>query len=415
MVNQICLNMIVGNEAKNIEKCLENVHKFINAACIDFNGDDESQDLARKWLKAKEIPYCFRKRKWYKDFGRSRSEVLRQTEKYTGLYAKEPNEPEDLNGEKEAEVYGKIDTSAGWYAMFMDVDNDVQGVKLDVKNLNGDTIVINMNNVGATYDYVWMIKLSKGKRWKWEYPVHEVLMTIDGTPHKAQRLKEGYINSGRTGARNLVDPKTKYLGDAEVIVAWLKTHQGEKRMTYYAAQSYKDAGEWAKAFEYYLERAEIEGDEAERYIAFLRCAEILLEHLPSELLRISIYLARALECDKRCEATYYLAKIYYDNKAYGLAYKIVSEIVEDRVADKSHLLIDRSIQNYRLPELYARICYAVDRFNDKNKDKIKRYVQYSQRAINAPYVPPDFVLHVIKEVKELTGIELVRKPTIDGT
>src|SRR5262245_1412383 len=70
----ICLNMIVKNEARTIERCLASVRAFIDAwVIVDTGSTDGTPDAVRQALA--DLPGALFERQW-RDFGSNRSEAI---------------------------------------------------------------------------------------------------------------------------------------------------------------------------------------------------------------------------------------------------------------------------------------------------------------------------------------------------
>src|SRR5579862_9029896 len=73
-MGSICLNMIVKNESKVIQRCLETVKKIIDQwVIVDTGSTDGTQNIVRKCLK--EVPGALYERPWV-NFAVNRNEAL---------------------------------------------------------------------------------------------------------------------------------------------------------------------------------------------------------------------------------------------------------------------------------------------------------------------------------------------------
>src|ERR1700722_17972902 len=71
---KICLNMIVKNESKVIQRCLDSVKPHIDYwVIVDTGSTDGTQEIIKKHMKG--IPGKLYERPW-KNFGESRSEAF---------------------------------------------------------------------------------------------------------------------------------------------------------------------------------------------------------------------------------------------------------------------------------------------------------------------------------------------------
>lgn len=82
--------------------------------------------------------------------------------------------------------------------------------------------------------------------------VHEILLCDE--ENSGTQVKELYVTPKTDGASWNQSQKDKYLGHAKLFLDYLEKHPDEPRSVFYAAQSFKDAGENEKAIEWYGKR-----------------------------------------------------------------------------------------------------------------------------------------------------------------
>lgn len=97
--------------------------------------------------------------------------------------------------------------------------------------------------------------MSNALPWRWVGVLHEYL-TIDA-PQPIEPLNGPWVEARREGERSS-DPDT-FRKDAVMLKAALKHEPDNTRYAFYLAQSWRDAGEFAKARQAYLKRAQMGG------------------------------------------------------------------------------------------------------------------------------------------------------------
>lgn len=180
----ICLNMIVKDEEKVIQRCLESVKPLINYwVIVDIGSSDRTREIICETLK--DIPGQLHERAWH-NFAVNRNEAL------------------DL-------AKGKGD-----FLLFIDADEVfVYGEKFQFPKLDKDAYffrVKNMENEHILSEYLRLLLINNRLNWNWKGVLHEDLYCTEA---KTGGLMEEIINHSRTkeGARGQ-DPQ-KYLKDAQ--------------------------------------------------------------------------------------------------------------------------------------------------------------------------------------------------------
>jgi glycosyltransferase involved in cell wall biosynthesis len=272
--------MIVKNEAHCIEKSLISIRDYISYWIIcDTGSTDNTEEIVRKTLK--DIPGEYHYHPW-KNFSYNRNLAL------------------NLSKQK------------GNYSFILDADDYliVEDSKIFF-DLNKPAYLINIHHANTIYPRIQLVNNSISA--KFIGAVHEYL-ELSSQPIL---LDKCYINYTGNGARSK-DPN-KYLNDAEILKqSYLETNFS--RDAFYCAQSYRDAGKFDQAIEYYLLRANLKGWDDEVYQSFLNIGKIM-EYKSENFESIFNFYMRAINTKMdRIEGYYYLAKLCRLNTQYDLAY-----------------------------------------------------------------------------------------------
>jgi len=233
---RICLNMIVRNEAHVIHELVASVAPHIdNWVIVDTGSTDGTQDVVRRLMAERGLPGELFERPW-RDFGHNRSDAL-------------------------ALAQGRGD-----YIWVIDADDTLVGA-IDFTGLTADAYGLRIRD-RSTY---WRLQLFRdGVPWRYEGVLHE--RAVCDVPHTRQRLEGDYhVQSRRLGERNQ-DPR-KYARDAEILQAEVDRNPEDRRAVFYLAQSYRDAGDVARAKRWYERRAAMGGWAEEVFVSLLMVAQ----------------------------------------------------------------------------------------------------------------------------------------------
>jgi tetratricopeptide (TPR) repeat protein len=287
----VCLNMIVKNEAAVIERCLASVKPHVDRwVIVDTGSSDGTQEIIRRAMAG--VPGELHERPWV-DFGHNRTEALHLAE------------------------------GQGDYIFWLDADEEffappgwtwpaLEAEALDVDMLSG------------AIRYARVALVSTRLPWRWEGVLHEYLEA--GVVPTRGRVEGVHILVRTEGARSR-DPH-KYLRDAEALEGALAKEPGNARYRFYLAQSWRDAGDRAKALANYDLRAEMGGWDEEVYIARLegaRCAEQLGRPVAEVVFRLlQAHQARP----GRLEALVELARIHRQREEHHLGHLFAHKALE---------------------------------------------------------------------------------------
>ncbi len=283
----VCLNMIVKNEAATITRCLASVRRFIDTwLIVDTGSSDGTQQVIRDFLG--DLPGELFERPW-RDFGSNRSEALQ-------LAA------------GRADYLLVIDADE---VLVVDADFTMPPLDCDVYE-----VLHRIKQHGPTFQLVSLF--AAHRPWRYDGPVHEVLVCDE--PYTAGRIADACIIGMFDSARNQVDVRTKYLGDAAVLEAALAQQPDHPRHTYYLAQSYRDAGERDKAIVHYERRAELDGWDEETWSAMYEAGSLRLQAEHSVAAVSAALLAAYQARPSRAEPLVLLAMMHRTRREYALAH-----------------------------------------------------------------------------------------------
>ncbi|MBM3192095.1 MAG: glycosyltransferase [Chlamydiae bacterium] len=244
----LCLNMIVKNEKRVIERALHSAMPWIDYwVIVDTGSTDGTQELIKQTLHA--IPGELYERPW-KNFGFNRTEALE--------LAKD-----------------KAD-----YIIFLDADDYFEWhPEFAISMLDRDAYYLTVNNKAKTFSYLRPNIIKTDLPWKWVGVTHEYL-ACEATCSSSYLEGILYILGG-DGARS--QDSCKYLKVAEELERGLQEEPENARYQFYLAESYRDAGLLERLLEAYRKRVAMGGWAEEVFWSLFQMAELQQRlHYPME-------------------------------------------------------------------------------------------------------------------------------------
>jgi glycosyltransferase involved in cell wall biosynthesis len=253
--------MIVRDESAVIERCLASVRPHVDRwVIVDTGSVDDTRDRIRRAMDG--VPGDLFERPW-RDFGHNRTEAL------------------------------ELARDRADYLLFIDADELLAAdAGASLRGLAGDAYSIEARYAELRYDRVSLV--STRLPWRWEGVLHEYLEA--GRPVEQPRVPGFSIEVRSEGARSR-DPR-KFEKDAAVLEAALQREPSNARYAFYLAQSWRDAGQPAKAREWYEKRATMGGWDEEAWYSLYEIAR-LTERLGDEHGNVVAAYLRAYEARPR--------------------------------------------------------------------------------------------------------------------
>jgi glycosyltransferase involved in cell wall biosynthesis len=235
--------MIVKNEAHVIQRCLDSVKQHVDGAVIvDTGSTDGTQDLI-----AQSMPEAIVIDRPWVDFGYNRTEALALAKQHPADYILLIDADEELRA---ASPFGPLtaDLYGAWH------------------------------QVGDRVRYPRPLLLRADRSWYWQGVLHEELLCRNvGLTSKLLAAEQARVVDHFDSSRNR--RPDKYLRDAELLAQQPRT----PRNVFYLAQSYRDAGHYDLALDYYMVRCTMTGAAEETWYATYQVArlkEVLGRQLP---------------------------------------------------------------------------------------------------------------------------------------
>jgi glycosyltransferase involved in cell wall biosynthesis len=345
---KIVLSMIVKNEAKVIERCLNSVLPFIDAfAIVDTGSIDGTQLRIKNILQGKGlyVPGRVENREWV-DFATNRQQAL---ELARAVGSEWPKPKEEI------------------YALFIDADEVFEySSKDEVFALHGYPGYMLKYIFGSTsYKRIGLARLDLD--WQWKGVLHEAI----NPPYAvATPLLEGCtVKVYSDGARSNQDVKEKFLSDACVLRQALDVEPDNARYYFYLAQSLRDAGQLEQAVCVYKDRIKMGGWDEEIYYSYLQNAVIneRIHTLDKDFdFVLSSYLAAYNYRPTRAESLCELARYCRLNYRFNLAYLFASKAAQTQTPNDL-LFVDESVYAWRALDELAVAAYYVGNYLESGR------------------------------------------------
>ena len=337
-MKKIGLCMIVKDESKVIERCLDSVKPLIDYVCISDTGStDNTIEMIQNWLKENKIEGEVNQEKW-ENFAHNRSKSL-----------------ENIRKHKDIDYVITIDADE-----ILKFDKNFNIVEFK-KNLVSDLYHITCKFANIEYSRTNLFKNSKNYYYKGV--LHEYLECYE--PILTRNTAMGIYNVPiQDSARN--SDKQKYQNDAKLLENALKTETDPfliSRYTFYLAQSYKDCEQNGKAIYWYNKRAELGGWDQEVYCSLYQIARLKQNiGYPKDDI-IQSYLIAYEKCTFRIEALHNAIRFCRMNDRVWQAY-MIGKYAKTLPVNKTGLFVESWMWDYGLDDEYSVSCYWTEHYQE---------------------------------------------------
>lgn len=297
-LRRVCLNMIVKNEEKTIQRSLVSAAPYYHEAYItDTGSEDGTIKKIEDTLKVVNRTGTMSFYKWKDDFAAARNYALAQIPKHCEYI---------LILDADAEVKPQMDETNLKLGYRKKLKADAYHIQCDV----------------GTQLFPRMILIKNTGQWQWGGVRHEVL--VSQTPVGAPETLSDFVVYYHQDSPRGRDPM-KFVGDAKALLREHKRKPDCTRTVFYLAESYKNSGQKAKAAKYYKLRDSMGGWVEERSESLMALGKLYEELGEREGEIVWAYSKSAMINPMRVEALQRLSAYFRSKNKFAEAY-IVSII-----------------------------------------------------------------------------------------
>ena len=334
--SKVCLNMIVKNESSVIARVLTSVKDVIDYfVIVDTGSSDGTPQRIQQIMEAFGIPGEVHFRDWV-NFGHNRQQALELA----------------------------VAAGRGDWLLFIDADEElacrdpqwfqqlVPGVSYQLEK-HHDAIRYALSNL------IWV----RGVSWHWHGVVHEYV-SPDGE-QSLQKLTDAWIiyHAGEGVRSRGLTQQQKFLRDAELLEAALRDNPDDARNRFYLAQSYRDAGEYRKAYKHYSKRAAMGGWVEEANIAQLEKASMMIRLGMGHRDIVNENLAAYTMRPTRAEALWQLASYCRGQQRYAEGY-LFAKTGKDIPLPADVLFVRKEVYDWRLLDEFSICAYWIGQYQE---------------------------------------------------
>jgi glycosyltransferase involved in cell wall biosynthesis len=322
LVQRICLNMIVKNEAPVIQRCLASVMPLIDMwVIVDTGSTDGTQQLIRETLA--HLPGELHERPWV-DFAHNRSEAL------------------------------ELARGFGEYIFVIDADEILEMTPGFVRSrFEADSYNLQVRYSGISYNRRQLV--SNALPWRYEGVLHEY-MTCPSA--RTEEFLDGLVTVPHHDGARARDPLT-YKRDVAVLEIALEQNPGDMRYTFYLAQSYRDAGDFEAAIRSYERRVELGGWVEEVWYSLYQIAQLKerLQYAWPDVMES--YLTAWEAQPERAGPLYRIAIHYQAMGKYATSYVFLNRAAQLKKPGPRALFVENALYDYQIALDHAVAAYYV--------------------------------------------------------
>ena len=359
----ICLNMIVKNESKVILRLLNSVVDIVDTYCIcDTGSTDNTILLIETFFREKNIPGKVIQEP-FQDFGYNRSFALQACDQ--------------MNAE---------------YILLLDADMifwknpDISAVELK-KKLLVDAYYIYQGSDTYYYKNTRVVRNHMGFKY-WGVTHEYVEYPKNASQNKLDRNIVFIKDIGDGGSK-----QDKFLRDVRLLLKGLEEIPNNDRYTFYLANSYKDAGQYENAIEYYLKRAKLGGWIEEVWYSHYnigKCWKALDQPEKAICAWMDAYQAWPNRIENLYEITQHYRYLGKNQIAY--MFYLMADRMRKEHLERDYLFMQRDIYDYKIDFELSIIAYYV------NLDKYDLNI-VNMRVLSDPHIENWILNNVMSNYK----------------
>jgi glycosyltransferase involved in cell wall biosynthesis len=328
---KICLNMIVKNESRIIQRCLTSVLSLLDYVVItDTGSSDNTIQLIEEFLSNHNIPGRVYQEPW-SNFGYNRTNSIENAKSFL------------------SEIQADMENT---FLFFMDADMKI-------------VIEPNFSKHHLTNIQVGQIiqKNSQLKYYNTRICRSDIPITCMGVTHEYYSISNSFHNTkidtiwiddiGDGGAK-----ADKFTRDISLLEKGLEEEPRNERYHFYLAQSYNCVGQHEKSIEYYKKRIDLGGWHEEIYHSHLSIGNMYSDCLKDWSKALEHYLLSFQKSGgKRGEGLMKIVEYYKDKREYHSALIFLEKLFKLTYPKDDVLFIDYHVYTYKPLYEFSIIAY----------------------------------------------------------
>ncbi len=334
-VPRICLNMIVKNESRIIQRCLSSVLSIIDYVVItDTGSNDNTKELIEEFLQSNNIKGKVYEEPW-RNFGYNRTNSIHNAKKFLNEISENLREV---------------------YLLFIDADMKIvitpQFTKYSLIPLQAVQII--QQNLNMKY---YNTRLCRS----------DIDITCRGVTHEYYDIPHGFFNAklesiyiddiGDGGAK-----ADKFERDIRLLEGGLIDEPKSERYHFYLAQSYHCVGQYHKAIEFYQKRIDLGGWREELYHSHLTIGNIYKDSLKMWDKALFHYM-KSFEASGgvRGEGIMKIIEYYKDQRDYHTCMIYMEKMFKIKYPKDDVLFIDYNVYGFKPYYEFSIIAYYINK------------------------------------------------------
>ena len=375
----ICLNMIVKNESRIIQRMLQSIYPFVDSLCIcDTGSTDNTVELIHQFAQEKEITNYLVYTEPFRNFEFNRTHALHKCLELPTL----PTYILLIDADMVLKFSDKIDRIKLKQGLCFPTPATSSPTSLGAEHQpSPDVYFINQGNDAFYYKNARMLRgalLLEPEKPKYTGVTHEYL-DIPGTTRFVDIHKDVLfiLDIGDGGAKN-----DKFSRDIRLLTEGLVNDPTNSRYMFYLANSYRDVGDWPHAAEMYHKCIASNGWVEERWQCHYQLGKgAMAQNHPSEA--VHQWLLAYNLMPNRLENIYELIKYYRESSRHVLAYTFYKLAIQSESMKGSppvFLFLENDVYDYKLHYEFSVFGYY------HNPDKVD-LAHHSSRVLQRVLVP----------------------------
>lgn len=332
-IPKICLNMIVKNESKIIERCFSSLKSIVDYIVVtDTGSTDETVNIMNKYLTDNNIPGEIFYEPW-RNFGYNRTNSIENAKKF---FKKKDIDMNNI------------------FVLLVDADMIVE-IMVDANILkralnSADHYLVEQYNPVISYFNTRLIRLSK--KIVCRGVTHEYYDVEGATSAKFDGIRINDIGDGGSKAN-------KFERDIKLLLDGIDEEPKNERYHFYLAESYKNSGKIDEAIFFYKKRVEFGGWYEEVFMAHYNLGQLYQERGDWKNALYHYTEGWIISKYERGETLYKIIDYYKNNREYKMALFYLKELVQLKYPSNQFLFIDYNIHGYKRYEMLTLISYYV--------------------------------------------------------